>query len=297
MTSFNSIALNGSTLSVNGTDYNLSLSQTAEGTDSSLSSFKGVAAVDNGDGTISLTVGENTVVCEKYETVVMPTKGDLISMTLGNATPAAGTNNTYRVLSVNGTQAEVVAMFDQVTSQAFGSNNTYVGSDLDTYFTTWYNNLSADAKSAIVAKTFTQDSWYWGTSGNPDYNGTYWTSSNPAKAYQVSLGSTTYGTEITRNVYALSVQDIIDYLGVTSSMTTANTTLTAANIWTLFWNTTSAPGKPTYPWLRSARADNSNYAFHVYGNYGHVYSNSVVNVCAARPAFTIDLSKIEWSKV
>ena len=69
MTSFNTLSLNGSTLTVNGTDYNLSLSQTVEGTDSSLSSFKGVAAVDNGDGTISLTVGDNSVVVEKYETV------------------------------------------------------------------------------------------------------------------------------------------------------------------------------------------------------------------------------------
>lgn len=65
--SFSTLALNGSTLSVNGTDYNLSLAQTVEATDSSPSSFKGVAAVDNGDGTISLTVGENSVVVEKYE--------------------------------------------------------------------------------------------------------------------------------------------------------------------------------------------------------------------------------------
>ena len=85
MTSFNSIALNGSTLSVNGTDYNLSLSQTAEGTDSSLSSFKGVAAVDNGDGTISLTVGENTVVVEKK----------VVSFTINGTTYTAAPNTTW----------------------------------------------------------------------------------------------------------------------------------------------------------------------------------------------------------
>lgn len=69
MTSFNTLSLNGSTLTVNGTDYNLSLAQTAEGTDSSLSSFKGIAAVDNGDDTITLTVGENSVRVDKQPPV------------------------------------------------------------------------------------------------------------------------------------------------------------------------------------------------------------------------------------
>lgn len=286
MTSFNSIALNGSTLTVNGTDYNLSLSQTAEGTDSSLSSFKGVAAVDNGDGTISLTVGENTVVCEKYETVVMPTKGDLITMTLGNAAPAAGTNNQYRVLKIDGTIAEVVAMFDQSTSQTFGSNNTYVGSGLDTYLnSTWYNNLSTDAKAAIVAKSVQQYAY--------SYNSSVYNATTHASYADYSTKATK-GSAVSRYVYALDVEDIEMYFGGTSS--TAGT-FSTANIWTLFWNTTSAPATATYPWLRSASTGNSNTAFIVYGSRGDVSITRVSFGYAARPAFTIDLSKIEWSKV
>lgn len=83
-------------------------------------------------------------------------------MSLGNATPAAGTNNQYRVLNISGTVAEVVAMFDISTSQKFSSSSqTYSGSLLDTALnTTWYNTLSTTAKAAIVDKTFKQDSWY-----------------------------------------------------------------------------------------------------------------------------------------
>lgn len=38
-------------------------------------------------------------------------------------------------------------------------------------------------------------------------------------------------------------------------------------------------------------------AFYVNGSFGNVRSNDVDSDGAARPAFTIDLSKIEWSKV
>lgn len=281
MTSFNSIALNGSTLTVNGTDYNLSLSQTAEGTDSSLSSFKGVAAVDNGDGTISLTVGENTVVVEKYVAVVMPTKGDLITMTLGNAAPAAGTNNQYRVLKIEGSVAEVVAMFDQSTSQKFDDemDNTYAGSALNTYLTTWYNNLNADAKAAIVAKNVQQYQYTWSLSV---YNATTHAS------YADYSTKAAKGSAVSMYVYALDVEDIEQYFGGTFGN---------ADIWTMFWNTTSAPGIITNPWLRSARAGESQSAFLVYCRDGYVDFDGALGGYAARPAFTIDLSKIEWSKV
>ena len=282
MTSFNSIALNGSTLSVNGTDYNLSLSQTAEGTDSSLSSFKGVAAVDNGDGTISLTVGENSVVVEKY--VAYPTKGDLITMTLGNAAPAAGTNNTYRVLSISGSVAEVVAMFDPSTSQKFNPTNSdgnaYSGSSLDTYLnTTWYGSLNATAKAAIIAKNVQQ---YRYSKSSSAYNATTHAS------YANYSTKATKGSAVSRNVYALDVEDIEQYFGGTFS---------TANILTMFYNTTSAPSTVTYPWLRSALADYSDFSFCVNGSVGSVHNRSVAADGAARPAFTIDLSKIEWSKV
>lgn len=51
----------------------------------------------------------------------MPVKGDLITMNLGAATPYAGIADTYRILSINGNVAEVVAMFD-ARQIAFNAN-------------------------------------------------------------------------------------------------------------------------------------------------------------------------------
>lgn len=255
----------------------------------------------NADGTYTLkTAGKimasDIAVSVTIQSVIYPVKGDLITMTLGNATPAAGTNNQYRVLSINGSIAEVVAMYDIGTTQLFNtaSSNTYAGSDLDTYLnTTWYNTLSSTAKSAIVSKTFTQDSLYWGNTGDPDYSGYYGTTNPGTIAYTVSLGSATYGSEITRNIYALSFQDVIDYV-MDSSITDG--ALQNYNIWTLFWNTTSQPSGVTNSWLRSASDDYPSRVWLVNCTYGNFSRNTVTSSgYAARPAFTIDLSKIAFT--
>ena len=222
-------------------------------------------------------------------------KGTLLNMSLGNATPAAGTNNQYRVLNISGTVAEVVAMFDISTSQTYGSSQTYSGSSLDTALnTTWYNTLSTTAKAAIVDKTFKQDSWYWGSSGSPVYSGYYGTSNPGTSSYSVSLANASFGSEITRKVYALSVQDVLDYVTDTS---VGDGKLQNYNIWKMFWNTTSKPSTVTYPWLRSARASNSDYCWLVRGYDGYVDYSSYYNSFASRPALTIDLSKIDFSVV
>ena len=149
-------------------------------------------------------------------------------------------------------------------------------------------------QNAIVTKTFQQDSWTWngGTSAIANYAGTYQTTNN----YTFSLMSTTFGTSISRKCYVLSCQDVIDYLEVTTSMSAADTTLTSENVWRMFWNQTTSPGS-TYPWLRSAYSGNSRTAFLVNGYTGYLNNNHLNNTYAVRPAFQIDLSKIEWSPV
>ena len=222
-------------------------------------------------------------------------KGTLLNMSLGNATPAKGTNNQYRVLNISGTVAEVVAMFDISTSQIYGSSQTYSGSSLDTALnTTWYNTLSTTAKAAIVDKTFKQDSWYWGSSGSPVYSGYYGTSNPGTTSYSVSLKTASFGSEITRKVYALSVQDVLDYVTDTS---VGDGKLQNYNIWKMFWNTTSQPSTITYSWLRSAFADDSSRCWYVNGNNGRVGYSYYDNSYASRPALTIDLSKIDFSVV
>lgn len=234
----------------------------------------------NGD-TVTITDDSTTIVTKAV-------KGDLITIE----------DKQYRVLKVNGDIAEVLAMYDATTKQTFGSSRIYENSDLDTYCnTTFYNGLSSIMQNAIVAKTFRQDSWYnnsgtSGGSGNPIYQGIYQT----ANRYRLGLGSAAFGSSISRKCYVLSVQDVIDYLRVTTAMTAADTTLTPVNIWKMFWNQTTSPGGFAFPWLRSAGLNYSRYIFGVRSDFGSVDNLTIDVVMEVRPAFQIDLSKISWSK-
>lgn len=213
----------------------------------------------------------------------MPAKGDIITLD----------SKQYRVLKTEGTVAEVLAMYDATDSQIFGSSQTYANSDLDTYCnTTFYNSLSSVMQAAIVAKTFQQDSWQWsdGSSAIANYAGTYQTTNN----YILSLRSTTFGSSISRKCYVLSCQDVIDYLGVTTSMGAADTTLTSENIWKMFWNQISSPGSRN-PWTRSSHYGDSVTMNVVSGTRGSTASYSINAASRVRPAFQIDLSKISWS--
>mgnify|MGYP006867374302 CR=1 FL=1 len=219
--------------------------------------------------------------------VAMPVKGDLITIE----------SKQYRVLKITDTIAEVLSMYDATDSQVFGSsNNTYAGSALDTYCnSTFYGTLSSAMKNAIAEKTFRQDSWTADLATSTPiakYYGTY----QPSNTYRIGLISTTYGASISRKCYVLSCQDVIDYLEVTTSMGAADTTLTSENVWVMFWNQTTSPGSVCL-WLRSAGIEYSTYVFYVSGYNGNLSDNSARVAYAVRPAFQIDLSKIEWTLV
>ena len=226
------------------------------------------------------------IVPNNYKYDPYPKKGDLINID----------GKEYRVLKINGAVAEVVCMYSLNTSIKFDTNssynNTYEGKNIDTYCNnTFYGSLSSAIQSAIVDKTFTQDSWQRTSSSSTSYNGKYGSST-----YVMSLMNKTYGSPITRHCYCLSVQDVIDYLEVTTSMTTSDTTLTDTNIRQMFWNQSTSISQ--FIWLRSARSSSSDYAFFVSGSDGYLNFNDVTSTStAARPAFQIDLSKIDWSIV
>lgn len=204
----------------------------------------------------------------------VPTKGDLINMDLDSKG-----NKTYRVLVINGNMAKLLGMSNISTSQAWGTNtysievagqpiSKYQDSDLDTYLnTTWYNTLSTEAKSAIVPQTIVQDAWS-GTNYKPN----------------ICKGTETVGE---RNAYALSVQDIVDYMGIDAP------NITNTNIWKMFWNTESTPTEGDL-WLCSGHWGYEDHAWFVYAN-GITYTGAAVNKCV-RPTFTIDLSKIPFTK-
>lgn len=223
--------------------------------------------------------------------VVKAVKGDIIILNMD------GTDRHYRVLNYNENDdiVEVVGLFklNGTYFNSTASNKTYQSSALDTYLnTTWYNTLSATAKAAIIDKTFRQDTWYLNNSGNPDYNGTYYNGSATTN-YTISLGSSSYGNSITRHVYALSVQDVVDYLEVTPQMTSENSTLNKANLEEMFGR---FEGRP---WFRSVYPT-GNYGLLFQGVYsnivgGSINSNGINYYGEYTPAFQIDLSLIDWS--
>lgn len=232
----------------------------------------------NGD-TATITDDSTTIVTKAV-------KGDLITIE----------DKQYRVLKTEGTVAEVLATRTIASLSTTKNSQVYAGNAFDTYCNeTFYNSLSTNMKNAIIEKTFNQDSWYYneGTSsgsGNPIYRGVYDTTN-----YWLGLQTMAFGSSIMRKCYLLSIQDIIDYLGVTSDMTVDNTTLTNENLWKMFWNPATNPH--AYVRLRSNYVTSSeNYAFYINMKQGNLYNGQGHWSGGVVPAFQIDLSKISWSK-
>ena len=228
----------------------------------------------------------------------LPKKGDLLNIDLdGNG------NKQYRVLGLNGNVAKVLGMNDISTSQAYNTTSKigtfiggttgqlYAGSDLDTYLnTTWYNTLSTEAKAAIVPESRTQYMYKWYDAPNDPTTSTYtyqcqynWSDSdydNADLTDSILVGD--------RNVFALDLKDIYDYFG--------KVCITSNELIELWTNQTGAMNGKAW-WLSSASADYSNHAWYVIGIGGHLGYANVDHASAVRPAFNIDLSKIDFSKV
>lgn len=90
-------------------------------------------------------------------------------------------------------------------------------------------------------------------------------------------------------MYALSIDEVIDYLGVPESGDFTDT-----DIWQIFWNDNSSHSGQN-PWLRSVFAGSNDRAFTVLGVYGVLDYSYYSNSNMARAAFQIDLSKVEWT--
>ena len=229
-------------------------------------------------------------------------KGSLVNLDLDGQG-----DKQYRVIKCNGNVAQVMAMYDTLTSVYNSTSTTttmgnltvqkYEGSTLDTYLnTTWYNTLTSTAKAAIVPENVVCDAWYSNNTGDPDYTGTYGSSVPGTTNYTISKysgGTLNIGN---RNVFALGVQDVIDYLNDSSVQVDTTAILRNVNIWKMFWNDeVSHSGK--YPWLRSSSADNSGYAWSVYGNRGLLNYISVDSSNVVRPALNLNLNQIEFTVV
>ena len=223
-----------------------------------------------------------------------PAKGSIVKMNLD------GTERQYRVLSVNGNVCKVLGMWDDFTSAynntstttTFGSTTAqrYKGSTLDTYLnTTWYNTLSTEAKNAIVPENVVQYCYQFYGQPNTPNTPTY------TYQYQHKLSDSDYdnadnvGNVVVgnRNVFALDLKNIFDYMG--------KVCITSDELITMFWNSTTKVSK--YLWLRSSRADFSNFAWRVLGIGGYLNFGNVDISYVVRPALNLDMSKIQYTLV
>ena len=225
-------------------------------------------------------------------------KGDLIKLDLdGNG------DKQYRVLGINGNVAKLLGMSDISTSQKYNATSktdtftngttgqSYVGSDLDTYLnTTWYNTLTSTVKAAIVPEPRTQYMYRYydkpNTPNTPTYTYQYqynWSDSDYENANltdSILIGN--------RNIFALDLKDIFDYFG--------KVCITSNELMELWTNQTSAVSNK-YWWLSSASAGIPGGAWGVRGGYGYLSGDGVGLAYAVRPAFNLDLSKINFTKV
>lgn len=228
--------------------------------------------------------------------VLLAVKGNILSMDLDGQGA-----KQYRVLSMDGDVAKVVAMYDTLTSvynststtTTFGSTTAqkYADSTLDTYLnTTWYNTLTGTAKAAIIPENVVQHCYQYydepNTPNTPTYTYQYqynWSDSDYENANDV--GNVTVGN---RNVFALDLKDIFDYFD--------KVCITSDELMTLFWNSTAKVSK--YLWLRSSSADSSNDAWRVDGVRGNLDGGgNVGNSRVVRPALNLDLNQIEFTIV
>lgn len=216
-----------------------------------------------------------------------------------------GTDEIYRVLNMNGTNAKLLAM-DNLNNSTYrfynggqeeyatfsGSGNyiAYANSLVDTALTTWYNGLHSTVKNAIQDTMVTQNLYMAQDSQlqaglSYDYSYEYnW--SNPDH-YVWFGGSTIVGN---RKVFLLGVEDIFEYYG--KSIINSN------ELNDMFWGTSGRTQENDTLWLNSAAVATSNTCLWTVNgfrgtlNHDSLYSNYIFGV---RAAFVIDLSQVTYT--
>lgn len=200
---------------------------------------------------------------------VSVTKGQIVTLSQLGLTDvdanSDSTTDTFRILSVNGSQVKLLGM-DSYRSAffAYSGGSNYSGSNLNITMTNYYNALPSDVQSAIVAQNIVQSKYSCSWS-------IPMTTSN--RTGQNIVGE--------RYVYSLDVDDVIEYLG-------ENYTALALN--QMFFGDDAGKNISHDVWLRSAYAGNEYDAFYVSGEYGYVHYARIGNhYYEVRPAFVLDL--------
>jgi hypothetical protein len=205
-------------------------------------------------------------------------KGDLIKFNLGSKmiAPESKFANEYRVLKVDGNKAYIVSMYE-LNRMEFGNSQKYFGNDIDRFLEYgFYNSLSEKAKDAIITNSIAQN--YFGSNDSRD--------KNRYSSYANKLIDR-YGDFYSRHIALLDYQDVLEYFNYKFSEEEIYKTFFKGQIY----------GRDRSFWLRSARSDYSDIVWYVDGYSGYVSNYYYDNRFAVRPAFKIDLSKIDWEFV
>ena len=219
-------------------------------------------------------------------------KGSIVNLDLdGNG------NKQYRVLKCNGNVAQVMAMYNDLTSEysntslkdMFGSTiaQSYKNSTLDTYLnTTWYNTLKDNVKANIIPEDIVQYCYMYydepNTVNPPTY--TYQYEDNWTGNYNNAddVGNITIGK---RNIFALDLKDIYDFFG--------KAYITSNELNTLFFDQITTISHSL--WLRSACAIGNRTVWRIVGENGVLAFTTYDESNVIRPALNLDLSKISFT--
>ena len=210
------------------------------------------------------------------ENIKMPKKGDIIKFDLGSKMiPYSETKDQYRVLKVEGNNAFVVAMWDLYEVNFSEKDNLYRTSNIDKLLEQGlYKTCSAKVKKAIVVQKQLKQSFYRWTEEYFD-----------EETFPLYVGELQKEKLVgKRHIYLLDIKDIPEYFNFEE--------FSGVELKAMLFS-----GGYGWGWLRSANASYTSDAWYVYGSNGFVYSSDISNTCAVRPAFVIDLSKIEWNEI
>ena len=227
-------------------------------------------------------------------------KGDIISFdAFGD-----GTQQRFRVLSVNGTVAKIIGFEPGFTgkisdgsrhSGTFSNGENYAayeGSYVDVGLeTTYYSSLSASVKNAIIAENYTQFACTAPAAGQVptehDFNIQRVTSVQ-VHSYD-KLGEKVVGS---RHVRSFDIQDLIEYF----EFTPTNNTIPAQTLIELLTDSTTPPSN--YYGIISAMQGGSSYdcVITIDSTHGHLNRLRVSYNARFSPLFKIDLSQIQYTK-
>ena len=207
------------------------------------------------------------------EPLVMPVKGDLITMNLD------GTDRQYRVLKiVDGATVEVFRVQNLNEMIGYSNSAEYAGNNIDVALNqTYYNTLTTAAKNAIVAKDINQYSYAGSNQWASGRASTFYYPANKWLRYHVG----------NRFVYALDLEDVEEYF---------DSKYTSNDLNTVFFQDYIGTSSDKRLWLRSMDTNHDDYAACIlYGTYAVITGTPYYGQHGVQPAFQIDLSKIDFT--